>query len=129
MNILEQTPKQSVIFEDTKVLVALAFKPLTKGHSVVIWKDGGEDINKLKTEDYEYLMKVSVSKRKLMDRELRPLSNVTDEEIKNHYYTSQEFLEKEIKFQIGTLLRHPFYRSAECRHQANTSMAVGSLNF
>ncbi len=58
MNLIEITPPQSMIFEDNKVIVALAFQPNTKGHCVVIWKSGAEDLNKLPTEDYEYLMDV-----------------------------------------------------------------------
>lgn len=45
-------------------------------------------------DDYYALMKVSIAKRHLMDRELRPLSQVSDEEVKNYYYTSPEFSEK-----------------------------------
>lgn len=58
MNLIENTPKDSIIFEDNKVVVALAFQPITKGHCIVIWKDGVQDLNKLNTEDYEYLMDV-----------------------------------------------------------------------
>ena len=58
MNLIKNTPRDSVIFEDSKVIVALAYEPITKGHSVVIWKNGEEDINKLNIEDYEYLMDV-----------------------------------------------------------------------
>ena len=58
MNLVANTPKESIIFEDSKVIVALAYEPITKGHCVVIWKDKEEDINKLNTEDYEYLMDV-----------------------------------------------------------------------
>lgn len=58
MNLINETPKNSIIFEDNKVIVAMAYEPLTKGHSVVIWKGGESDINKLSTEDYEYLMDV-----------------------------------------------------------------------
>lgn len=56
MNIIQETPKESIIFEDTRVLIALALRPLTRGHAIVIWKGGEEDINKLGVEDYEYLM-------------------------------------------------------------------------
>ena len=45
----------------------------------------------VKFEDYANLMKVSLGKRKLVERELRPLSAVTDEEVKNYYYTAPEF--------------------------------------
>lgn len=58
MDLIEGTPKNSIFFEDVRVIVALAFEPLTKGHSVVIWKEVREDIHELNTEDYEYLMDV-----------------------------------------------------------------------
>ncbi|NUM88705.1 MAG: peptidyl-prolyl cis-trans isomerase, partial [Bdellovibrionales bacterium] len=45
-------------------------------------------------EDYKNLMRVSVAKRRLIDRELRPLSAVTDEQVKNHYYTDPQTLER-----------------------------------
>jgi diadenosine tetraphosphate (Ap4A) HIT family hydrolase len=57
-NIIENTPKESIFYEDNKVIVALAHEPITKGHSVVIWKNREVDINNLSTEDYEYLMDV-----------------------------------------------------------------------
>lgn len=41
----------------------------------------------VKFSDYKKLMLVSAAKRKLVDRELRPLAAVTDEEVKNFYYT------------------------------------------
>jgi parvulin-like peptidyl-prolyl isomerase len=41
----------------------------------------------VKFEDYRYLMMVSVAKRKLVDRELRALAAVSDEDVKNYYYT------------------------------------------
>lgn len=51
-------------------------------------------------DDYYALMKVSVAKRRLMDRELRPLSQVTDEEIKNYYYTAPEYAENKKKHNL-----------------------------
>jgi peptidyl-prolyl cis-trans isomerase SurA len=42
-------------------------------------------------EDYKKLMRVSVSKRKLVEKELRPLSVVTDDEVKSYYYTDPSF--------------------------------------
>ncbi len=44
--------------------------------------------------DYKSLMRVSVAKRRLIDRELRPLSAVSDEQVKNFYYTDPQTLEK-----------------------------------
>lgn len=58
MNLINETPKDSIIFENDKVIVALAFEPLTKGHCVVIWKSGEKDINILNTKNYEYLMDI-----------------------------------------------------------------------
>lgn len=58
MNEILNTPKESIFYEDSRVLVALAYEPISKGHSVVLWKDKTEDINALSTEDYEYLMDV-----------------------------------------------------------------------
>ena len=45
-------------------------------------------------EDYRRLMRVSVAKRKLIDRELRPLAAVSDEEVKNYYYTDPSTKER-----------------------------------
>jgi diadenosine tetraphosphate (Ap4A) HIT family hydrolase len=38
------------------VSVALAREPITKGHSVVLWKEHTTDLHALSTEDHEYLM-------------------------------------------------------------------------
>lgn len=46
---------------------------------------------------YESLMGVSIAKRKLMDRELRPLAVVTEDEVKNFYYTDPAFIERKRK--------------------------------
>ncbi|RZA06139.1 MAG: peptidyl-prolyl cis-trans isomerase [Proteobacteria bacterium] len=45
-------------------------------------------------EIYKRLMRVSVAKRKLIDRELRPLAAVSDEEVKNYYYTDASTKER-----------------------------------
>lgn len=51
----------------------------------------------VKFDDYRQLMKVSLAKRKLVDRELRPLAAVTDDEVKNYYYTAPEFADRRKK--------------------------------
>lgn len=51
-------------------------------------------------EDYRELMKVSVAKRKLVDRELRPLAMVTDEEVKNYYYTDPVYRQRQKQQQL-----------------------------
>lgn len=43
----------------------------------------------VKFEDYRRLMAVSVAKRKMIDRDLRPLAAVSDEDVKNFYYTDR----------------------------------------
>ncbi len=45
----------------------------------------------VKFEDYRPIMGISVSKRKLIDRDLRPLAAISDEDVKNHYYTDPAF--------------------------------------
>ena len=45
----------------------------------------------VKFEDYHRIMGVSVSKRKLIEKELRPLSAISDEDVKNFYYTDNSF--------------------------------------
>lgn len=44
-------------------------------------------------DEYERFMKVALAKRKLIG-ELRALAIVTDEEVRNHYYTSSEFADR-----------------------------------
>ena len=44
--------------------------------------------------DYINVVKIQVAKRKLMDKDLRPFAVVTDEEVKNYYYTAPEFFQK-----------------------------------
>ena len=51
-------------------------------------------------EDYTQLMEVSLAKRKLMDQELRPLSVVTDDEVKNYYLSNPEFAKNKSKNQL-----------------------------
>lgn len=61
-------------------------------------------------EDYRNLMMVSVAKRKLVDRELRPLAMVTDEEVKNYYYTDPVYRQRQkaqqlvLKYSLQQLL-------------------------
>lgn len=45
----------------------------------------------VKFEDYKRVMGVSVSKRKLIEKELRPLAAISDEDVKNYYYTDASF--------------------------------------
>ncbi|MGZ3705168.1 MAG: peptidyl-prolyl cis-trans isomerase, partial [Bdellovibrionota bacterium] len=45
----------------------------------------------VKFEDYRRLMGVSVSKRKLIEKDLRPLAAISDEDVRNFYYTDSVF--------------------------------------
>ncbi len=56
MSNLPTPPKESVIYEDEKLYVALASYPITKGHTVVVWKKRTEDIKALSCDEYDYLM-------------------------------------------------------------------------
>jgi peptidyl-prolyl cis-trans isomerase SurA len=51
-------------------------------------------------EAYTQLMGISVAKRKLIDRELRPLAVVTEDEVKNFYYTDPAFLARKKKQEL-----------------------------
>lgn len=48
-------------------------------------------------DSYQQMMGISIAKRKLMDRELRPLAVVTEDEVKNFYYTNPAFIERKRK--------------------------------
>ena len=77
MQDIFNTPPDSVFYEDNKLFVALAYDSLTKGHSVIVWKDKVEDINSLSSNDYEYLMDVV---------------NVTRETLKVYYKVEKVYL-------------------------------------
>lgn len=68
MQDIFDTPTESIFFEDNILYVALAYDSLAKGHSVIVWKDKVEDLNSLKSNDYEYLMDVvSVARETLKE--------------------------------------------------------------
>ena len=77
MQDIFNTPPDSVFYEDNKLFVALAYDSLTKGHSVIVWRDKVEDINSLSSNDYEYLMDVV---------------NVTRETLKEYYKVEKVYL-------------------------------------
>lgn len=75
MEDLLTPPPEAMYYEDEKVYVCLASFPITKGHSVVVWKDRKEDIQMLTREDYEYLMDIVEISRKAL-RELYEVEKV-----------------------------------------------------
>jgi len=60
-------PKEGTVFyEDKKVRACLAFDPITKGHSILEWKEHFEDLNDLSLEDYNYLMNIVYKVRSVL---------------------------------------------------------------
>ncbi len=47
---------ETLIYQDSKIYVCLANYPLSKGHTVVVWKKSISDLHLLSKKDYEYLM-------------------------------------------------------------------------
>lgn len=58
MNQLPVPPKESFLYEDDFLYVCLASYPLTKGHTVVVWKDDKKDIHELTKTEYSHLMRI-----------------------------------------------------------------------
>lgn len=58
MDLLSKPIPESVIYEDEKLYVCLASFPITKGHTIVIWKKPVSDLNLLERTEYEHLMDV-----------------------------------------------------------------------
>ena len=58
MSNLPTPPKESIVYEDKNAYVALALYPITKGHTVVVWKKQTKDINALSCDEYDYLMNI-----------------------------------------------------------------------
>ena len=48
--------KKFIVYEDVKLYVCLATYPITKGHTIVVWKNNVKDLHLLSKKDYEYLM-------------------------------------------------------------------------
>jgi diadenosine tetraphosphate (Ap4A) HIT family hydrolase len=53
---LPKPNKKAIIYEDKKLYACLASQPITKGHTVVVWKKPVSDLHLLSRKDYEYLM-------------------------------------------------------------------------
>ena len=69
MEKLPIPPKEAIIYEDEKLYVCLASFPITKGHTVIVWKSDTEDIHSLSRKDYEYLMDtVDITRNVLLEK-------------------------------------------------------------
>jgi peptidyl-prolyl cis-trans isomerase SurA len=78
-------------------------------------------------EIYRKLMRVSVAKRKLIDRELRPLAAVSDEEVKNFYYTDASTTERRAaqKLVLTYTLQQLILPNQELAETAATRLKAG----
>ncbi len=56
MNNLPKPLKRSIIYEDQKLYACLAKYPVTKGHTVIVFKKEIGDLKLLPDRDYDYLM-------------------------------------------------------------------------
>lgn len=57
-NPLPEAPQESIIYEDQWLYVCLALYPITKGHTVVVWKQHAPDLHVLADAEYDYLMEI-----------------------------------------------------------------------
>ena len=55
---LPTPPPESIVYEDAWLYVCLALYPLTKGHTVAVWKKPAPDIKDLSDDEYDYLMEI-----------------------------------------------------------------------
>jgi diadenosine tetraphosphate (Ap4A) HIT family hydrolase len=52
-------PKDGAVFyEDDKLYATLANFPITKGHTVIVWKRKVKDLHLLKKDEYKHLMRI-----------------------------------------------------------------------
>lgn len=56
MSKLPVPPKDAILFETKDLYVCLASFPLSKGHTVIVWKKEVADLRKLTCKQYEHLM-------------------------------------------------------------------------
>jgi len=62
---------KAMIYEDKKLYACLASFPLTKGHTVVVWKKNISDLHLLRKKEYEYLMDTVDALRSAMMKTLK----------------------------------------------------------
>lgn len=99
MNKLPKAPKNSIIYEDRRVYVCFALYPLTKGHTIVAWKNSVKDIHDLSCEQYDYLMTiVDITRDALLKAlKIKKVYMLYMDEIKHvHWHLVPRFNEKGI---------------------------------
>lgn len=55
---LPEPPAESIIYDNEWLYVCLALFPITKGHTVVVWKKNYPDLHNLSDSEYGYLMEI-----------------------------------------------------------------------
>ena len=53
---MQKPKRKSIIYQDSKLYVCLANRPIVRGHTVIVWKNRVKDLHLLSRRDYEYLM-------------------------------------------------------------------------
>lgn len=78
-------------------------------------------------DDYRSLMSIAVAKRKLLDRDLRPLAAVSDDDVKNFYYTDSAFKarQKEQKLVLTYGLQQLILPSSALAEEASRRIRAG----
>lgn len=57
-NPLPEASKESIVYEDQWLYVCLALYPITRGHTVIVWKERAIDLRVLSDSEYDYLMEI-----------------------------------------------------------------------
>ena len=83
--VLQKYPSQDEEVEE-EINVVQRNNHMDRDHLKEVLKSQG-----VKFEDYRRLLNVSVSKRKLIDRDLRPLAAISDADVRNFYYTDASY--------------------------------------
>lgn len=71
MSKLTKPKKETIIYEDEKLYVCLANYPLTKGHTIVVFKKEVGDLKLLPDRDYDYLMDTVFATRNALLKTLK----------------------------------------------------------
>jgi diadenosine tetraphosphate (Ap4A) HIT family hydrolase len=69
MEKLPIPPKEAIIYEDEQLYICLASFPITRAHTVIVWKNDVEDIHLLSRKEYTYLMDmVDIARNMLLEK-------------------------------------------------------------
>ena len=71
MTSLDVPNPSSIFYEDENLYASLADYPLTKGHSIVVWKKPITDLHLLNPKEYEHLMEAVEKVRNTLMKTLK----------------------------------------------------------